>query len=319
MELLGINDLSWTQVERVLIPLQLLLAMLGMGATLSVREFKNVLRHPAGVSIGLGLQWLAVPLWGQALIWAFDLSPGWAAGIILVTVTPGGAFSNLLTYLGRGHLALSIAVTAVATVASTITAPLLLRVFASSFLPAEFSFPTERILLEVSAYLLAPLFAGMLVFSYLPRRAKAISRTAIWTSMTLVLIIAAGALFAGRIKIAAHGWGPPLWTLLFAVGIHFAALEVCRLLRRTDDESLALAVEVSVRNGGVGLLLMQFFFPGQLEQNQALYTILFYTGLQVWIPIPALLLHRRGLSPLLFRRPRPPSTCSSPGPSGRDM
>ena len=299
-------DISWIQVERVLIPLQLLLAMLGMGATLSVHEFKNVLRHPAGVSIGLGLQWLAVPLWGQALIWGFDLSPGWAAGIILVTVTPGGAFSNLLTYLGRGHLALSIAVTAVATVASTLTAPLLLRTLAGSFLPPEFTFPTERILLEVSAYLLAPLFCGMFVYSYLSRQAKTISRIAIWASMTLVLIIAAGALLAGRIKLADHGWGPPLWTLLFAVGIHFAALEVCRLLKRTDDESLALAIEVSVRNGGVGLLLLQFFFKGLPEQSQALYTILFYTGLQVWIPIPAMLLHRAGRSPLLFRRPRPP-------------
>ncbi len=298
--------LSWTEAERVLIPLQLLLAMFGMGATLSVHEFKNVIRHPAGVSIGLGLQWLAVPLWGQLLIWGFDLSPGWAAGIILVCVTPGGAFSNLLTYLGRGHLALSIAVTAVATVASTIMAPLLLRLYAGSFLPDSFVFPTERILLEVSAYLLAPLFGGMAVYSYLSRQAKTISKAAIWTSMTLVLIIAAGALTAGRIKIAAHGWGPPMWTLLFAVGIHFAALEVCRLLRRTDDESLALAVEVSVRNGGVGLLLMQFFFPGQPEQGQALYTILFYTGLQVWIPVPAILLHRRGRSPLLLRRPRPP-------------
>ena len=300
-----LQDITWTQAERVLIPAQLLLAMLGMGATLSLHEFKNVIRHPAGVSMGLGLQWLAVPLWGQLLIWAFSLSPGWAAGIILVTVTPGGAFSNLLTYLGRGHLALSISVTAVATVASTVTAPLLLRLLASSFLPADFSFPTGRILLEVTLYLLIPLFAGIAIYTYLRRHAKTISKAAIWASMTLVLIIAAGALTAGRIKVAAHGWGPPMWTLLFAVGIHFASLEVCRLLRRTDDESVALAIEVSVRNGGVGLLLMQFFFPGQVEQDQALYTILFYTGLQVWIPVPAILLHRWGKSPLLFRKARP--------------
>ena len=301
----ALQDITWADAERVLIPVQLLLAMLGMGATLSLREFRNVVRHPTGVSLGLGLQWLAVPLWGQLLIWAFSLSPGWAAGIILVTVTPGGAFSNLLTYLGRGHLALSISVTAVATVASTFTAPLLLRLLASSFLPEAFSFPTGRILLEVTLYLLIPLFAGIAIYTYLRQYAKTISKAAIWASMTLVLIIAAGALTAGRIKVAAHGWGPPLWTALFAVGIHFASLEVCRLLGRTDDESVALAVEVSVRNGGVGLLLMQFFFPGQVEQDQALYTILFYTGLQIWIPLPAILLHRWGRSPLLLRKARP--------------
>ena len=305
MEFSSLSDMTWAQAERVLIPAQLLLAMFGMGATLSVREFGNVIRHPGGASIGLGLQWVAVPLMGQALIWAFGLGPGWAAGIILVTVTPGGAFSNLLTYLGRGHLALSISVTTVATFASTITAPLLLRLLAGSFLPGDFRFPTGQILAEVSAYLLAPLLAGLCVHGFLNRHARTISKVSIWASMTLVLIIAAGALGAGRIKITAHGWMPPLSILLFALVIHFAALEICRALGRFDDEALALAIEVSVRNGGVGLLLMQFFFPGQPEQGQALYAILFYTGLQIWIPIPAMLLHRRGRSPLLFRRARP--------------
>ena len=307
MDLPGMEHITWKAVEGVLIPLQLLLAMFGMGATLGVGEFNKVVRHPSGVSIGLGLQWVVVPLLGQLLILVFGLGPGWAAGVILVTVTPGGAFSNLLTYLARGHLALSIAVTAVATFASTITAPLLLRLLARGFLPQQFEFPTGRILLEVTLYLLLPLVAGMGVFHLVNRHAKTVSKVAIWVSMTLVLIIAAGALGAGRIKIAEYGWQPPLTILLFAVVIHFMALEVCHLLGRTDDESVALAIEVSVRNGGVGLLLMQFFFPGQEAQSHALYTILFYTGLQLWIPIPAMVRHRLGRSPLLLRRARPGS------------
>ncbi len=77
------------------------------------------------------------------------------------------------------------------------------------------------------------------------------------------------------------------------------------LFRRYDDETMALAIEVSVRNGGVGLLLLQFFFTDQPAlQGQALYTILFYTGIQIFVPIPAILRHRAKLSPLWFRSAR---------------
>lgn len=296
--------MTWLQAEGLLIPVQLLLAMFGMGATLGLREFWGVLRQPSGVAIGVGLQWLAVPLLALLWGWLFRLSPGWAVGLILVAVTPGGAFSNLMTYLGRGHLALSISVTLVATLTCVVTAPILLRLLVAGQMPVGFQFPVGRVIQEVSLYLLGPLAAGMLVYRYLPRPAPVISKAAIWVSMTLVLIIAAGALTTGRIQVLAHGWRPPLTILLFALVNHLLAAEVCHLLRRPDTETLALAIEVSVRNGGVGLLLLQFFFPGQVEQGQALYTILFYTGLQVWVPLPALIRHRLGRSPLLFRAPR---------------
>jgi BASS family bile acid:Na+ symporter len=297
--------MSWKEVESVLIPIQLLLAMFGMGATLSLREFFNVVRHPTGVAIGLGQQWLMVPLLALATGWLFSLSPGWAVGLLLVAATPGGAFSNLMTFLARGHTPLSISVTLAATLACLLTAPLILRLTASGVLPAGFSLPAGRIILEVCSYLVAPLAAGMAVFRFLPGRAKLLSKLAIWTSMTLVATIAAGALVAGRIEVAAYGWRPPAIILAFAVVIHWCSTEVTHLFRRYDDETMALAIEVSVRNGGVGLLLLQFFFVDQPSaQGHALYTILFYTGVQIFVPIPGILLHRAGRSPLLLRAAR---------------
>jgi len=296
--------MTWHEAESVLIPAQLLLAMLGMGATLSLREFWGVVRHPASAGIGVGLQWIAVPLLGLAVGRLFSLTPGWAVGLLLVTVTPGGAFSNLLTFLGRGHVPLSISVTLAATLTCIVTAPLLLRLSATRYMPADFSFPIGPIVFEVCAYLLIPLAAGMAIHRYLNRRAPLISKAAIWSSLALVLIIAAGALTTGRIEVAAHGWRPPLVIGLFALLNHAMAAEVCHLLRRPDNETLAIAIEVTVRNGGVGLLLLQFFFPGQPEQGHALYTILFYTGLQIWVPLPGIIRHRMGHSPLWFRSPR---------------
>jgi hypothetical protein len=90
---------------------------------------------------------------------------------------------------------------------------------------------------------------------------------------------------------------------VFAVAVHLIAGEMCRLFKRFDDETVALSIEVSLRNGGVGLLVVHHFFPGKPEQGHALYTLLFYTGLQLFICLPILLRHRFGRSPLWFHRP----------------
>ena len=285
--------------------------MLGMGATLAIKDFFKVLRHPSGVSIGVSPQWLVVPALAVLVGKVFGLGPGWAVGFLLVAVTPGGAFSNLLTYVARGHLALSIAVTCVATVCCIFTAPAILRFTVSGYMPPDFALPAGRILFEVCLYLLLPLAGGMAALHLAPKRAPALSKVAIWTSLVLVVIIAAGALTTGKLKIAAHGWSPPLLILGFAFLIHLAAAEVARLFGRTDDEVIALAIEVSVRNGGVGLLLLQFFFPGQEEQGHALYTVLLYTGLQIWVPIPGIIRHRKGKSPIWPHEARPGSEKAS--------
>ena len=302
---------SWFKsAEPVLLPAQLLTAMFGMGCTLALRDFLHIARHPSGVALGMVAQWLVVPLIGQAFVWGFDLGPGWALGVLLITVTPGGAFSNLLTFLARGHTALSIAITLVSTFGCVVMAPLLLALFAGGHLPEGFVFPTGRIIFEVLVYLVLPLGAGMAVRHWAEAAAPRVSKISIWTSMAIVGAIAVGALGSGKIQVSAYGWAPPLILLGFAFVIHYAAVELFRAAGRTDDETVAIGMETSVRNGGVGLLLSRFFFPGQPEHYQMVYAILFYTGVQIFVPLPTLLRHRLGRAPVLFRRPRPPEVPS---------
>lgn len=298
--------------EPILIPAQLLTAMFGMGCTLAFRDFLQIARHPSGVAWGMVAQWILVPLLGQAFVWGFDLGPGWALGMLLITVTPGGAFSNLLTFVARGHTALSLAITLVSTLGCIVVAPGLLLLFAGGHLPRDFDFPTNRIVFEVLVYLVVPLGAGMIVRHFLEGHAERVSKISIWTSMILVLGIAVGALGSGKIQVGAYGWAPPAILLLFAVVIHYAALELFRGAGRTDAETVAIGMETSVRNGGVALLLSRFFFEGQPEHYQMLYAILFYTGVQIFVPIPTLLRHRLGRAPVLFRAPRPSGVSSSP-------
>lgn len=294
-------------VETYFVPVQLGLAMLGMGATLSVRDFLDVLRDPRGLALGLALQLILVPVAAFGFIELLDLSPGWAVGLCLVAVVPGGAFSNLLTFLGRGNVALSISVTAVTTAACMFTVPLLLQLLASSYLPETFELPLGRIILEISGYLLVPLLLGMVIFRSWPEKAPVIARACIWGAVLLIVLITISALLSGRIEVGAYGWGPPLTIVAFGAALANITPLLVRGARHYDDDNVALTIEVAVRNIGIALLLVRFFFPGQPEQGHVLYTCLFYAGLSGFLAVPIVLRHRfdRPVVPLLKKRPRP--------------
>jgi len=293
--------------ETYFVPIQLALAMLGMGATLSARDFLQVLRDPRGLALGLALQLIVVPAAAFGFIEIFDLSPGWAVGLCLVAVVPGGAFSNLLTFLGKGNVALSISVTAASTAACMFTVPLLLQVLASSYLPESFDLPLGRIILEITGYLLVPLIIGMVVFRLWPRTAPTVARWSIRGAVLLIVLITISALQSGRIEVGAYGWGPPLIIVAFGVALAHLTPLLVRAARHYDDDNVALTIEVAVRNIGIALLLVRFFFPGQPEQGQVLYTCLFYAGLSGFVAVPVVLLHRfdRPIVVLLSKRSRP--------------
>lgn len=293
--------------ERYLIPLQLVLAMVGMGATLSVKDFIEVIKDAKGLVLGLLLQLVYVPLLAVLFIHVLGLTKGWAVGLILVAVVPGGAFSNLLTYVGRGNAALSVSVTTVSNIGCIVTIPLLLNVLVSEYMPADFQVPTAHIVTDIFRYLLVPLVAGMALFRIRPEAAAPVARWAIRGSLVLLACIVVSSLGSGRIKIHEYGWGPPLAIILYGNLLWIVTAQICRATRRYDDDTVALAIEVSIRNIAVALLLVHFFFEGQADQGHVLYTCLFYAGMSFFMGIPIALRHRRGHSPAYFwpAHPRP--------------
>jgi BASS family bile acid:Na+ symporter len=242
------------------------------------------------------------------------LGNGWAVGLMLVAVLPGGALSNLLTFVGRGHVPLCIALTTASTLGAMVTVPLMLEVMARAFLPVDFRFPTERAVREIFLYLLLPLAAGMLLRRLHRGRADAAAPWAIRASLIIVAVIAVGALGSGRIRVVEYGWQPPLVILAYGLSCVVLVPQLCRLLGRYDDETVALTVQAALRNIGIGLLLVRFFFPGEAAQGHVLYTCLFYAGLQLCLTLPIVLRHRVGRGSAMFwpARPRPVASEASP-------
>ncbi len=161
----------YVEYEYVITFVQLAMAMFAMGATLHLRDFRAVIVLPRSFLTGLGAQMVLVPLLAYALLRLFDLDPGVAIGLAIIAAVPGGTVSNVFTYAGKGDVALSIALTAVTSLACVVTVPFVLEWLVGSYVAPSFGLPRGRIAAEIVLTLLVPLAIGMGVLRRWPERA----------------------------------------------------------------------------------------------------------------------------------------------------
>lgn len=287
----------YADFEYPLAAAQLLFMSLGMGATLYVRDFIEIFRSPRGILHGLAAQLLLVPFLAWLFLPAVRHAPGAAAGLLLVAAMPGGSISNLITFWAMGNVALSIALTAVSTLASVATVPLLLRVLGGEWLSGQIDMPVGTIVTEVFGYLLAPLTAGMLIARFAPQYAKRTSVLAIRMGILVFSFIFFGSLLSGRIEVGAYGWSVPSWLIVFAVVAQQLGMLPGRLLGFPTADNAAVGIEVTVRNVNLALLLKATLFPASAGGpdpigDGVLYVVLFYGAASLGASIPMIFIHR---------------------------
>lgn len=267
---------------------QLVLAMFGMGATLTIGDFKDVLREPRAVSFGTLIQLALVPLVAYLFISVSSIAGGAAIGIALIASIPGGTTSNIFTYMARGNIPLSISITGITTLACLITTPLILGILITEYLPADFSMPTEQIISDIALTLLLPLIIGMLCLRFLRNHAGWISKWSIRGSLFGILMIVVGSLSAGRLNIEVFGAHNILLVSIFIVSLAVISWLAARILRLHRPDRTAIEMEVVVRNVNLGVLIKASMFPAiangdNLIGDMVLFTVLLYGTLQMLI------------------------------------
>ncbi len=277
---------------------QLALAMLGMGAKLALRDFVQVFRMPKSFIIGLTIQLLAVPALAIFVAHLLGVNAGVATGLILIAAVPGGTISNVVTYIGRGNIALSIALTAITSIACLVTTPAILQLLASQSLPADFVMPRERIAFEIALCLLAPLALGMILGAQLPTWRDLISTRAIQLSLFVILLMVIGAAGAGRVDPLQQGISAILAILLLALFSQITALAITTATGLPNEDRTAVAIEVTVRNANLAIMLKASIFPsvpGVADPfaDGVLYIALMYGGLAMLVASPLVTYERR--------------------------
>lgn len=276
---------------------QLVMAMFGMGATLSLRDFRDVVREPKSVSIGLAVQIVLVPLAAFVFLRALGVGDGVAIGLALIAAIPGGTTSNIFTFFARGNSALSISITGLTTLACLLTTPLILTLLISDSLPADFSMPTGQIVTEIGFTLLLPLGLGMLYLYLYPRTAVAVSKWCIRASLLGILLIVIGSIAAERLNLEVFGMGNVMLVVFFALLLMTTGWLAPRMFGLSRADSTAIEFEVIVRNTNLGVLLKASLFPasaGATAQlgDSVLFTLLLYGGLQLAVAPVMIKLYR---------------------------
>ncbi|MBL4671207.1 MAG: bile acid:sodium symporter family protein [Arenicella sp.] len=283
---------------------QLVFAMLGMGATLTVVDFSDVMKAPKSVTIGTLMQLVLVPFLAYLFISMAGIVGGVAVGMALIAAIPGGTTSNIFTYMAKGNSPLSISVTAITTLACLLTTPFILKVLIIEYLPAGFAMPTAQIVNDIALTLLLPLAIGMVILAMLPKYAAAISKWCIRASLFGIALIVIGSSIAGRLDIDAFGGGNILLVIAFVLALTVAGWVLPTVFGFTKPDITAVQMEMVVRNVNLGVLIKASMFPVVLGASNTLgdmvlFTVLLYGAIQMLIAALLITWHRRGSRPVV--------------------
>lgn len=248
--------------ERLLAAAQLIFAMFGMGAVSAPRDFVAVLRSPRALGLGLGIQLILVPMlaWGLGIV--LPVTAGVAAGLVLVAAVPGGTISNVFTYLVGGNVALSVSLTAITTVGALVTTPAILTIALGSAVGEGVVVPVDRVARDIVLTLLVPLALGMVCGALLPARREDVARWAVRASLVCIAALAILGARAGRLDPTTYGpWGIGA-IVAFALGAQLVALGVSRLGGLPRADMLAVAIEATIRNTNLALLVQTSLAAG---------------------------------------------------------
>ena len=259
--LAGAAAMAWPEQTKAAIPTKCVpwllgAVMFGMGLSLRGRDFALVLRRPRDVAVGVAAQFLCMPLAAWAIARALGLPDEIALGVVLVGACPGGTASNVIAYLAKGDVALSVTMTACSTLLAPLATPAIVWLLAGESIDVD----VVQMFLDIVKIVIAPVVVGVAVNELLPRFASRIrcAMPAFSSVVVAVIVAAVVAASAARIRDSAA-------LVALAVVLHNAlgmALGWCagRLFRMDAARRRTLTIEVGMQNSGLAVSLASMHF-----------------------------------------------------------
>ena len=230
--------------------------MFGMGLTLAPADFRVVFSRPIDVLLGCLVQFVAMPLLALLLVKLFALPADLALGVILVGCCPGGTASNVITYLAKGDLALSVGMTAVSTLLAPLLTPILTLLLAGTFVDVD----AVAMLLSIVYVVIAPILGGLLVQKILPRFTATVTPYLPAFSSLMIAVVVAIIVSHTADRLLGSGL-----LVLFVVALHnvsglFVGYAAASLLHLPMRKRAAISIEVGMQNSGLASSLATMHF-----------------------------------------------------------
>jgi len=245
-------------ISKVFLPLSLAIIMLGMGMTLIPKDFTRVIKYPKAALIGLTNQLILLPIVGFSLAIAFNLSPTMAVGLMILASCPGGPTSNLITQVCKGNIALSVTLTAIASIVSILTIPFILSYVLEYFGTGQgitIKLPIVDTILQIMVITVIPISIGMFIRKHKTHFAKRMEKP-MRIASTVIFILVFLAVLAANFKL--------IGSAMKQVGLVTLALNIitmglgyltARFFKLNLKNAISITVESGIQNGTLAFVI----------------------------------------------------------------
>ena len=245
---------SWYSTGLIQVGLGLI--MLGMGLTLTLNDFKGVFLFPASLFGGVALQFIVMPFLGWVIGYLMDLPRGIAVGLILVSCCPGGTASNVVVFLSRANVALSVSMTAVSTVIAVLLTPFLTKFYVGERVPVDALALLQSILIIV----IFPISAGVFLNHFFKNASKKLNDISPFISVLFIILIVGFILSQNRETIISN-WRVLIGSVLFLhIGGFSLGYAFAKLFKFKEKSCQTVSIEVGMQNSGLGAALASKHF-----------------------------------------------------------
>jgi BASS family bile acid:Na+ symporter len=234
------------ELKGLIVPL-LQVIMFGMGTAMSVKDFYGVIKMPKGVAVGVICQFTIMPFIGYGLTQIFQFPAEIAAGVILVGASPSGLASNVMSYLAKANVALSVTLTAVATLLAPFLTPLLMEWLAGAYIPID----VWGMMLSILKIVIVPIAIGLVFNHFFHGKTPWLDKAMPLVSMGAIMLIIAVITAAGRDNLLTIGVILVIAAILHNLLGYLLGYWSCKLLKMKEQDCRTIALEVGMQNGGL--------------------------------------------------------------------
>ncbi len=232
--------------KNLIIPLMQLI-MFGMGTAMSLKDFSQVIQAPRGVLVGLVCQFSIMPLVGLSLVLAFGFPPEVAAGVILIGSSPSGLASNVMVYISKANLALSVTLTTIATLLAPLITPQIMKLLAGQMIPID----VWAMMWGIIKIVILPIIAGLVFNKLFHGKTKWLDDAMPKVSMAGIAVIIAVITASGRDGLMEVGIALVFASLIHNCGGYLLGYWLCKLVKMDERSCRTIALEVGIQNGGL--------------------------------------------------------------------
>jgi len=264
----------------VILPLSLFLIMLGMGMSLKPIDFKRIIQQPKAVLIGFAGQLLLLPVIAAALAVMLELPPEIQVGLIIIALAPGGATSNMFSYLSKGDVALSISLTALISIVTPFTIPLVTALSIHYFMTGDttFEMPILKTIVQLLVITIVPVILGMIFRAKQSIIAQKIEEKLKWFSVFFMFVIIVLIIIKNSDNMLNFFIQAGSATLMLNVIVLYAGYQIAKFANLSRAQSITISFEIGIQNGTLALVV-----AGTLIGNQTMMIPAITYGLLMFV------------------------------------